>query len=129
MFKRTKMKILTISLIALCLSACSNTGNNNQTAMEKPNEPVQQKEIITPPSDISELLNKHTCLTCHAASEKVVGPAYKEVAKRNYTNEEIVELIYKPKPEHWPDYPPMVGLPKVPKDDALKIAAWINSLK
>jgi len=39
-------------------------------------------------------------------------------------------LIYNPEPKNWPGYatemPPM---PQVPREDAKKIAAWINSLK
>lgn len=80
-------------------------------------------------AEIQPLLTKHTCLACHQAEKRQVGPAYKEVAKRHYTNEQIVELIYKPKPQNWPGYATeMAPMPQVPKQDALKIAAWINSL-
>ncbi|GAB3689304.1 hypothetical protein GCM10027592_05510 [Spirosoma flavus] len=78
---------------------------------------------------VKGLLTRHTCAACHQANKRQVGPAFADVAKRKYTNDQIVELIYNPKPQHWPDYatemPPM---PQVPKADALKIAAWINSL-
>jgi len=78
---------------------------------------------------VRPLLVKNNCLACHNADKRQVGPAYKDVAKRNYTNEQIVELIHNPKPQNWPEYatemPPM---PQVPKSEALKIAAWINSL-
>ena len=81
------------------------------------------------PADIEALLTKNTCLACHKADQKLVGPGYKEVmAKKIYKPEEIVELIYNPKPANWPGYPPMAALPSVPKDDALKIAKWIVSL-
>ena len=80
--------------------------------------------------EVKGLLSKHTCLACHNAEKRQVGPAYKDVAKRNYSNEKIVQLIYNPQPQNWPDYPaPMAPMPQVPKADALKIAAWINSLK
>jgi cytochrome c551/c552 len=79
---------------------------------------------------VRPLLMKNNCLACHNEKTRQVGPAYVEVAKRKYTNEQIVKLIHNPKPENWPDYatemPPM---PQVPVGDALKIAAWINSLK
>lgn len=104
----------------------SESSSTNSTVNE---QPVQSTAVAEIPADVNELLNKHTCLTCHAAGEKIVGPAYKDVATKDYTNEQIVELIHAPKPEHWPDYPPMAPLPNVPKEDALKIAAWINSLK
>ncbi len=79
--------------------------------------------------EIKPLLQRNTCLACHAADKRVVGPAYKDVAKRKYSDEKIVDLIYNPKPENWPDYTtPMAAMPQVPKDEALKIASWINSL-
>jgi cytochrome c551/c552 len=76
------------------------------------------------------LLEKNTCFACHKVDSKQVGPAYKEVAKRNYTPERIVELIYNPEPANWPGYAtPMAPMPQVPRAEALKIAKWINSLK
>ena len=103
-----------------------------------PMKPEPKKIIASPktastaPSyeEIKPLLQKNTCLACHLPNKRVVGPSYQDVAKRKYSNEKIVELIYNPKPENWPDYAtPMAAMPQVPKDEALKIAAWINSLK
>jgi len=80
--------------------------------------------------EVKPLLAKYTCLACHNPDKRQVGPAYKEIAKRKYTSDQILKLIANPKPQNWPEYatemPPM---PQVPKVDALKIAAWINSLK
>ncbi len=81
-------------------------------------------------TEIKTLLAKNTCTACHQTDKKQVGPAYTDVAKRNYTPEQIVELIYNPKPENWPDHAtPMPPMPQVPREEALKIARWINSLK
>jgi cytochrome c len=89
---------------------------------------VSQAQATKIPADIEALLTKNTCLACHKADIKLIGPAYKAVARKNYTPERIVELIYKPEPANWPGYIPMAALPNVPKDEALKIAKWINSL-
>ncbi|AHM58725.1 cytochrome c class I [Flammeovirgaceae bacterium 311] len=79
--------------------------------------------------EIKPLLAKNTCLACHDVEKRQVGPAYVEVAKRKYSNERIVELIHQPEPENWPGYAsPMPPMPQVPREEALKIAAWINSL-
>jgi cytochrome c551/c552 len=87
------------------------------------------KEVVTFAS-VKPLLQKYTCLACHNATTRQVGPAYVEVAKRKYSVDEIVELIYNPKPEHWPDYAtPMPPMPNVPKADAQKIARYIKSLE
>jgi cytochrome c551/c552 len=81
-------------------------------------------------TSIKPLLTKHTCLACHAEDKKVIGPGFKEIAKRKYTPEQIVELIYKPKPENWPTYStPMAAMPQVPKKDALLIGKYISGLK
>lgn len=116
--------------------------NNSQaqagTATPTPDDPAsrakpEKKSASTDTApdfeEIKPLLVKNTCTACHNAEKRQVGPAYTEVAKRNYSNEEIVELIYNPKPENWPGYAtPMPPMPQVPREEALKIAAWINSL-
>ncbi|MEO9805905.1 MAG: c-type cytochrome [Reichenbachiella sp.] len=79
---------------------------------------------------VKQLLEKNTCFACHKQNERLVGPSYLDIAKRNYSDERIVELIYKPEPENWPDYPaPMIGLPHLDKSELLEIARWINSLE
>jgi cytochrome c551/c552 len=81
-------------------------------------------------AEVKPLLLKNTVCACHNADKRQIGPAYKDVAKRNYSVEKIVSLIYNPQPQNWPGYstemPPM---PQVPKEDARKIAQWIKSLK
>src|SRR6478609_2802009 len=81
-------------------------------------------------AEIEPLLKKNTCTACHQVSKRQVGPAFADIAKRKYTNERIVQLIYTPEPKNWPEHEtPMAAMPQVPKDEALKIAGWINSLK
>ncbi len=81
-------------------------------------------------TDVKNLLQKHTCLACHNPDTRVVGPAYKDVAKRKYSIAQLVQLIHNPKPEHWPDYPtPMPPMPQVPDNEARRIAEWIKSLE
>ena len=87
------------------------------------------KDIVVNSKEVAVLLKKHACLACHAEGSKVIGPSYTDIAKRNYTNEQILALVYEPKPENWPEYATaMAPMSHVPKGDVLKIAAWINSL-
>ncbi|MBK1876279.1 c-type cytochrome [Pelagicoccus mobilis] len=82
------------------------------------------------PAVAQELLMKNTCTACHHADKRVIGPSFSEIAQRDYSPERIVELIYKPEPENWPDYAtPMAPMPHVPEAEALAIARYINSLK
>ncbi|HEY3402787.1 MAG TPA: c-type cytochrome [Ohtaekwangia sp.] len=80
-------------------------------------------------AEIEPLLVKNTCTACHNVSKRQVGPAFTDIAKRKYANERIVQLIYNPEPKNWPEHEtPMAPMPQVPRGEALKIAAWINSL-
>lgn len=80
------------------------------------------------PEEMNTLMTKYTCIACHRPNQRLVGPAYADVAKKKYSTEEIVNLIYNPIPAHWPGYPPMAPMKQVPKEDATKLAVWINSL-
>ena len=81
-------------------------------------------------AEIEPLLVKNTCTACHQTTKRQVGPAFVDIAKRKYTNERIVQLIYNPEPKNWPEHEtPMAPMPQVPKAEALKIASWINTLK
>ncbi|WP_316799965.1 hypothetical protein [Pedobacter frigidisoli] len=79
--------------------------------------------------EVEGLLTKNTCLACHNQTKRQIGPPFVEIAKRKYSAEKIFQLIHNPQPQNWPGYstemPPM---PQVTKAEALKIAAWINSL-
>ena len=76
------------------------------------------------------LAEQHGCLACHAENEKIVGPAYADVAKRGYTPEKIISLVHQPVPSDWPEIEtPIPPQSDVPDDDIREIAAWINSLK
>ena len=89
-----------------------------------------KKEVVITDKEIQPLLTSNTCVACHNKEKRVIGPSFRSIAKRNYTNEKIIELIYNPQPKNWPEYAtPMAPMPQVPKEEALKIAAWINSLK
>jgi len=81
-------------------------------------------------AEIEPLLVKNTCTACHNTNKRQVGPSFSDIAKRKYTDERIVQLIYNPEPKNWPEHEtPMAPMPQVPKDEALKIARWINSLR
>lgn len=101
----------------------ASAGSSGKASADKSEKPAINM------AEIKGLLAKHTCVACHNADKRQVGPAYKDIAARKYSDKEIVELIHNPKPENWPDYatemPPMAH---VPEADALKIAAYINSL-
>jgi len=115
------------------LSPGETSTYRSSVSTRRPVKPVTPKPVVkaTTPTDaeITPLLNKNTCSACHQKDTRVVGPAFTSIAKRKYSNEKILELIYNPQPKNWPEYAtPMAPMPQVSREDALKIAAWINAL-
>ncbi len=98
-------------------------------ALAKPKVASSSNKKLTY-AEIEPLLVKNTCTACHQVSKRQVGPSFADIAKRKYSNDRIVQLIYTPEPKNWPEHEtPMAAMPQVPKDEALKIAGWINSLR
>ena len=96
---------------------------------DEPKKVEVKEDPVIDDAEAKRLLAKNTCTVCHNKEKRVIGPSFQDIAKRKYSNKRIVELIYKPEPENWPDYSvPMAPLPNVPRGEAFKIAGWINSL-
>ena len=90
---------------------------------------LKAQSHTTIPTEINDLLQKHTCYTCHKADKKMVGPSWMDISAKKYSTKQIIALVGKPKPEDWPGYSAMAALPSVPKADLTKIATWIQSLQ
>ena len=78
------------------------------------------------------LAQKNACLSCHGVDKKIVGPAYKDVAKK-YEGDKGAKarLVAKVKAGGkgvWGQIP-MPPNPQVSNEDAEKIVSWILSLK
>jgi cytochrome c551/c552 len=108
----------------------SSSASARKSVMPKPVATKKAEAPVLSFDQIKPLLDKNTCSACHQTTKRQVGPAFVDIAKRKYSNEKIVDLIYNPQPKNWPEYATeMAPMPQVPKDEALKIAAWINSLR
>lgn len=79
-----------------------------------------------------ELIAKSDCLTCHKVEEKVVGPAYRDVAKKYANTPEMVDSLAS-KVIHggagnWGQLA-MTPHPQLSKEDAQTMVKYIMSLK
>ncbi|NCV84304.1 MAG: cytochrome C' [Oxalobacteraceae bacterium] len=79
-----------------------------------------------------QLAKEKNCLACHAVDNKVVGPAYKDVAAK-YKGDKSAEAklatkIQKGGSGVWGQIP-MPANPQVSEAEAKKLAAWVLSLK
>lgn len=78
------------------------------------------------------LATSKNCMACHAMDRKLVGPSYKDVAKKYAGNKTAVDMlatkIIKGGSGVWGPVP-MPANPQVSEADAKKLAVWILAAK
>jgi cytochrome c len=82
-------------------------------------------------ADAEALAKQHNCLQCHATDKKILGPSYKDVAKKYKGNKDAAALLVK----HvrtgskgvWGPIP-MPPNDKVNEADATTIVKWILAM-
>src|ERR1700761_9029092 len=96
-------KILLSSAIAVLFFSAQSFAQTTTTkqvvtprkTVEKTTTVVGKKPSAADLAQGKELLAKSDCLTCHKVDMKVVGPAYKDVAKKYPANEANYEKLTK----------------------------------
>ncbi len=88
---------------------------------------------VAAPAMADEALAKSkNCLACHAVDKKIVGPAYKEVAKKHGNDASkagaLADKIMKGGSGVYGAVP-MPANPQVSKEEATKLATWILGMK
>lgn len=88
--------------------------------------------VAAPALANEELAKKSACTACHAVDKKLVGPAYKEVAKK-YAGNKAAEALLLDKVKKggvgvWGQVP-MPPNAAVKDEDAKALVKWILSLK
>jgi cytochrome c len=88
--------------------------------------------VATPAFADQALATAKNCMACHAIDKKVVGPAYKDVAKKYAGDAKAVDMlaskIMKGGSGAWGPVP-MPANAQVNDAEAKKLAAWVLSLK
>lgn len=88
---------------------------------------------VSAPAMADEALAKSkNCMACHAVDKKLVGPSYKDVAKKYAGDAKAADMlaakIIKGGSGVWGAIP-MPANPQVNEADAKKLAAWVLSQK
>ena len=88
---------------------------------------------LAAPAMADEALAKaKNCMACHAVDKKLVGPSYKDVAKKYAGDAKAVDMlatkIMKGGSGVWGAIP-MPANPQVNEADAKKLAAWVLNQK
>lgn len=86
-------------------------------------------------ADETALAQKSGCMACHQVAAKVVGPAYKDVAKKYAADKNAVDNLTKKVIAGgkgvWGEVamPPKGGNASIKDEDIKKVVAWIMTLK
>jgi cytochrome c len=82
--------------------------------------------------DALALAQKNACMSCHGVDKKIVGPAYKDVAKKyegdKTAHDKLVAKVKAGGKGVWGPIP-MPPNPQVSPADLDKIVTWVLSLK
>jgi cytochrome c len=88
--------------------------------------------VISPAFADEALAKAKNCMACHAVDKKVVGPAYKEVAKKYAGDAKAVAMleakVIKGGAGVWGPVP-MPANAQVNAAESKKLVAWVMSLK
>lgn len=87
--------------------------------------------VMAPALADEAMAQKKNCLACHAVDKKVVGPSYKDVAKKYAGQDVTAKLatkILKGGGGTWGAIP-MPANPQVNQAEAESLAKWILSIK
>lgn len=114
------------------LIACGNQeekkentpAGNTTTASNNSSNPDYQKGL--------ELVAKSDCLTCHKVADKLIGPAYQDIAAKYEATDENIEMlagkIIKGGQGVWGQIP-MTAHPQLSEQDAQQMVKYIMLLK
>jgi cytochrome c len=125
--------------VAFALLALVTACGNDKPAGES--KDASAATAATPADDLSsnpdyqkglELIAQSDCLTCHKVSDKLTGPAYKEVAAKYENTDEnvamLAEKIIKGGQGNWGSIP-MTPHASLSEDDAKQMVKYILLLK
>jgi len=128
-------KVIFTLIIAAGIYACGSS--NTETTEQKPisnatEEPLKEEAPAVAKKDGKALIEASDCRTCHKDDTKLIGPAYKDVAKKYPSNPDnikmLAEKIMKGGQGNWGEIP-MAAHPNVSMEDASAMVEYILNIK
>jgi cytochrome c len=131
-------KLIFTMVVSAVLVACGG-GEKTETTESKPISNATQEEAapkaeapVVAKKDGKALIEASDCRTCHKDDQKLIGPAYKEVAKKYESNSEniskLADKVMKGGQGVWGEIP-MAGHPNLSKEDAEAMVQYILTIK
>jgi cytochrome c len=128
-------KYLVFAALCTAMVAC-NSSDGTKSGEEKPAESANNASAGGPTASANEkgleMIGALDCTTCHKISEKNIGPAYTDVAKKYEATDENINMladkIIKGGSGTWGTVP-MTPHPALSADSAKEMVRYILSLK
>lgn len=125
--------LLILGCLGLTIASCGNPSSKTETTETKSDTTAKVSAQTPAPTMPGEgLVAKSDCSGCHATSQKVIGPAFVDVAAKYPSNganiSHLADVIIKGSKGTWGDLP-MTAHPNLSKEDAKTMVTWILSLK
>ena len=83
--------------LALAISACGNNKTNNSsstdTTVTTTTSSTQNASVTVKDTLGAALIEKNDCLTCHKLDQKVIGPAYIDVANKYTASPAVIDTL------------------------------------
>jgi cytochrome c len=134
-------KIFTILVASALIYSCGDNAGEAKQETQNQDKPAADTTPATtaPAADATassdkglELIGSNDCMACHSIDNKIIGPAYKDVAAKYENNQANVDsLVAKVKKGgmgNWGNVP-MTPHPDLPDADAREMVKYILSLK
>jgi len=131
-----KKTLLILGCISLAIASCGNPGSTSEGSASTSASTDTEASAKTPaPSEMlpgEKLIATADCIGCHNKTQKVIGPAYVDIAAKYPSSEEninkLADVVIAGSKGTWGDLP-MTPHPNLSKDDAKQMVTWILSLK
>lgn len=129
-----KRNLPILGFLILLTAACGNPESSSQQESTNTTATTSGSTAGTSSAEMlpgEKLVAKADCMGCHNKTEKVIGPAYVEIASKYASNEknieELANTIISGGKGHWGDIA-MTPHANLSKDDAKSMVTWILSL-
>ena len=128
-----KKYLMVLGIISIA-AACGSNANEKKadTAPATSQAPANDASKNPDYQAGLELVAKSDCFTCHKVSEKLIGPAYQDVAAKYENNDAnvkmLAERVIKGSKDIWGQVP-MTAHPTLSSADAEKMVKYVLLLK
>ena len=132
-----KKTLLILACATLAIASCGSPGSSDkqeETTSATTTETTATASTAAPAEMLpgEKLINTNDCIGCHNRTEKVIGPAYVDIAAKYPSNDEnishLADVVIAGSKGTWGDLQ-MTPHPNLSKDDAKLMVTWILSQK